>query len=84
MAKELTGNDISKAPIDAELQRVFTYVRDYFQQHVNKKQVEAYKNYLLYTMDRQVKIANFQTNMKVPVVKQYVDTMYAAIYDNNM
>lgn len=78
------STDIKDSNLESELRRIFVYVRDYFQKFVNEKEVDAYKNYLLYTMDRQVKIKEFQTNIKVPVVKQYVDTMYAAIYDNDI
>ena len=78
------STDIKDSQIETELRRIFVYVRDYFQKYVNEKEVDAYKNYLLYTMDRQVKIKEFQTNIKVPVIKQYVDTMFAAIYDNDI
>mgnify|MGYP003402881101 CR=1 FL=1 len=84
MATKAVSTDISQSKLDSELRRIFVYVRDYFQRYVNDKEILAYKNYLLYTMDRQVQIEKFQTNMKVPVIKQYVDTMFAAIYDNDI
>jgi len=84
MSTTPNSTDIKNANIESELRRIFVYVRDYFQKYVNEKEVEAYKNYLLYTMDRQVKIEAFQTNVKVPVIRQYVDTMYSAIYDNDI
>jgi len=84
MASQKISTDIKDSKLDSELRRIFVYVRDYFQKYVNDKEILAYKNYLLYTMDRQVQIEKFQTNMKVPVIKQYVDTMFAAIYDNDI
>lgn len=84
MSTQKVSTDIKDSKMDSELRRIFVYVRDYFQKYVNDKEILAYKNYLLYTMDRQVQIEKFQTNMKVPVIKQYVDTMFAAIYDNDI
>lgn len=67
---------------EREVWRILNYIRTYYQDHLWEKWVQAYKNYFMYKIDRQLKIKDFQTNIKSPVVKMYVDAMWTGIYDN--
>ena len=67
-----------------EVTRVMQVMKTYYESHVWPKWIQAYKDYLLNTVDRSLKIQDFQTNMKVPIVKMYVDSMWKAIYDDNI
>lgn len=67
---------------EREVWRILNFVKWYYQDHLWEKWVQAYKNYFMYKIDRQLKIKDFQTNIKSPVVKMYVDAMWTWIYDN--
>lgn len=62
--------------------RVLNYIKTYYEDHLWPKRVEAYKNYFMYKLDRQMEIEEFQTNIKSPIVKMYVDAMWTGLYDN--
>ena len=70
------------AKVDSEIDRILQIIKEYYDAHIHHKWVKAYKDYLLYTVDRAVVIEDFQTNVKMPIVKMYVDTMWTSIYDN--
>ena len=57
-------------------------VKNFYSNHIWNKRAEAYKNYFMYKLDRAVLIKDFQTNIKAPVVKMYVDAMWTGLYDN--
>ena len=61
---------------EREVWRILNFVRTYYQDHLWEKWVQAYKNYFMYKIDRQLKIKDFQSNIKSPVVKMYVDAMW--------
>ena len=67
---------------ESEVRRVLWFLRTYYSDHLWEKRVESYKNYFMYKIDRQLKIKYFQTNMKSPVTKMYVDAMWTWVYDN--
>lgn len=62
--------------------RILNFVKTYYQDHLWEKRVNAYKNYFMYKLDRSFIIEDFQTNVKSPVVKMYVDAMRTWLYDN--
>jgi hypothetical protein len=75
----------AKGPYDrlpGEIRRIFTHHKQHFERFLWPMYVSAWKNYLLYTMDRQEVIHGFQTNIKVPIIKAFVDTMWTSVYDN--
>lgn len=61
---------------------ILNILKDFYVDHLRKKRVEAYKNYFMYKLDRALLIKDFQTNIKSPVVKMYVDAMWTWLYDN--
>lgn len=67
---------------EQEVWRVLNFIKGYYQDHLWHKRVTAYKNYFMYKIDRGLKIKDFQTNIKSPIVKMYVDAMWTGIYDN--
>lgn len=82
MAKRPNEYTVDMMP---EIKRIYTSLKSYYEDHIWwTKWVPWYKNYLLYTVDRQLEIEDFQTNIKVPIVKMYVDAMWTSVYDNNL
>ena len=67
----------------SEVRRIFSSIKQYYENHIHSKYVDGYKNYLLYTADRANEIKDFQTNVKIPMTKMNVDTMYTSIFDND-
>lgn len=67
---------------EKEVWRILNFVKTYYADHLWEKWVQAYKNYFMYKIDRQLKIKDFQTNIKSPVTKMYVDAMWTGVYDN--
>ena len=57
-------------------------VKNFYSNHLWNKWASAYRNYFMYKLDRAVLIKDFQTNIKSPVVKMYVDAMWTWLYDN--
>lgn len=57
-------------------------VKNFYSNHLWNKWASAYRNYFMYKLDRAVLIKDFQTNIKSPVVKMYVDAMWTGLYDN--
>lgn len=72
---KLTGNE-------REVWRILNFIKTYYTDHLWEKWVSAYKNYFMYKIDREMTIKSFQTNVKSPVTKMYVDAMWTGIYDN--
>lgn len=72
---QMTGNE-------REVWRILNFIKNYYQDHLREKWVSAYKNYFMYKIDREMKIKSFQTNIKSPVTKMYVDAMRTGVYDN--
>jgi len=69
--------------IRTEMFRTFDLISSYYDRHIWPKWIQGYKDYLLYNQDRAERLLDFQENLKVPVVKMYVDALWKAIYDNN-
>lgn len=82
MAKQKETKMPSMTNNEREVWRILWFIRTYYQDHLWEKRVNAYKNYFMYKIDREVKIESFQTNVKSPVVKMYVDAMWTWVYDN--
>ena len=57
-------------------------VKNFYSVHLWNKWASAYRNYFMYKLDRALLIKDFQTNIKSPVVKMYVDAMWTGLYDN--
>ena len=57
-------------------------VKNFYSIHLWNKWASAYRNYFMYKLDRALLIKDFQTNIKSPVVKMYVDAMWTWLYDN--
>ena len=57
-------------------------VKNFYSNHLWNKWASAYRNYFMYKLDRAILIKDFQTNIKSPVVKMYVDAMRTGLYDN--
>ena len=57
-------------------------IKNFYSEHLWNKWATAYRNYFMYKLDRALLIKPFQTNIKSPVVKMYVDAMWTGLYDN--
>lgn len=57
-------------------------LKNFYANHLRNKWASAYRNYFMYKLDRALLIKDFQTNIKSPVVKMYVDAMRTWLYDN--
>lgn len=57
-------------------------IKNFYSEHLWNKWATAYRNYFMYKLDRALLIKPFQTNIKAPVVKMYVDAMWTGLYDN--
>ena len=69
---------------ERDLQRVVTDYKHLFENHMWKRWAKWYRDYLLDGSTRANEIMEFQANMKVPIVKQYVDALWTSIYDNQL
>jgi len=78
------SNELCNAPMASELRRIVQQLKFYYEDNVWPRYIAGWKNYYLYNQDRAMKIKSFQTNVKLPVVKMFVDTMWTAIYDNQL
>ena len=67
-----------------EIYRVMNFVNNYYRSHIWPKWIKAWKDYLLNTIDRQLEIQDFQSNMKVPITRQYVNALWKSVYDNTI
>lgn len=65
-----------------KLSETLDIVKNFYSNHLWNKWASAYKNYFMYKLDRSLLIKDFQTNIKSPVVKMYVDAMWTGLYDN--
>jgi hypothetical protein len=65
-----------------KLTETLEIVKNFYNNHLRNKWASAYKNYFMYKLDRALLIKDFQTNIKSPVVKMYVDAMWTGLYDN--
>lgn len=84
MAKQLSWNQII-SPFQKTEDRVretLEIVKNFYSIHLWNKWASAYRNYFMYKLDRALLIKDFQTNIKSPVVKMYVDAMWTWLYDN--
>lgn len=68
----------------SEVQRIIQTIKNHYEINIWQKWITWYKNYLLYKQDRAEDILDFQTNVKLPIVKMFVDTMWTSVYDNNL
>ena len=83
MVKDITKDVVTPMTTkESEVWRILDFIKSYYQDHLWEKRVNAYKNYFMYKIDREMKIKDFQTNIKSPVTKMYVDAMWTGIYDN--
>ena len=64
--------------------RRLEFLKRYYEAHLWQKWQKAYEDYLLYTVDRKLIIKGFQSNVKIPLIKTYVDSMWTNIYDTNL
>lgn len=85
-ARDMKSNasDMRQSHMAAELRRIVQQLKFYYEANVWPRYIQGWKNYFLYNQDRAVKIKSFQTNVKLPVVKMFVDTMWTAVYDNQL
>jgi len=84
MDKALSGNQII-SPFQKAEDRVrenLEIIKNFYSNHLWNKWASAYRNYFMYKLDRALLIKDFQTNIKSPVVKMYVDAMWTGLYDN--
>ena len=77
-----TNKIFTKEEID--LERVVNEYKHLFENHMWRRWAKAYRDYLLDGSDRDNKVLDFQSNIKVPIVKQYVDALWTSIYDNQI
>lgn len=84
MDKTLSGNQIISPFQKAEdrVRETLEIVKNFYSNHLWNKWASAYRNYFMYKLDRALLIKDFQTNIKSPVVKMYVDAMWTGLYDN--
>jgi hypothetical protein len=84
MDKVLSGNQIISPFQKAEdrVRETLEIVKNFYSNHLWNKWASAYRNYFMYKLDRALLIKDFQTNIKSPVVKMYVDAMWTGLYDN--
>lgn len=75
---------LDRTRMSQELRRIVQNLKFYYDDNVWPRYIEGWKNYFLYNQDRAVKIKDFQTNVKLPIVKMFVDTMWTAVYDNQL
>ena len=84
MAKPNTGNQIISPfqKTEDRMRETLEIVKNFYSIHLWNKWASAYRNYFMYKLDRALLIKDFQTNIKSPVVKMYVDAMWTGLYDN--
>jgi len=70
--------------IRMEVFRTINFMDNYYRYHIWKKWIKAWKDYLLNKIDRQIEIQTFQSNMKVPVTRQYVNGLWKSVFDNTI
>lgn len=66
------------------LERVINDYKHLFENHMWRRWAKWYRDYLLDWSDRENEILPFQSNIKVPIVKQYVDALWTSVYDNQI
>ena len=84
MNNKLSANQIISPFQKAEdkVRETLEIVKNFYSIHLWNKWASAYRNYFMYKLDRALLIKDFQTNIKSPVVKMYVDAMWTWLYDN--
>ena len=84
MNNKLSANQIVSPFQKAEdkVRETLEIVKNFYSIHLWNKWASAYRNYFMYKLDRALLIKDFQTNIKSPVVKMYVDAMWTWLYDN--
>ena len=84
MAKPNTANQIISPfqKTEDRMRETLEIVKNFYSIHLWNKWASAYRNYFMYKLDRALLIKDFQTNIKSPVVKMYVDAMWTGLYDN--
>jgi len=70
------------AETETKMWDTLNIIKDFYSKHLWNKRAQAYKNYFMYKIDRALKLKDFQTNIKSPVVKMYTDAMWTWLYDN--
>lgn len=76
-----------KSEVDKDTKAVVdicNHIIPYFHQTYFRRYVEDYKKYLWYKWDRQKLIMDWQSNIHIPLVATYADTMYNSLYDSKM
>jgi len=79
LQKQATDNTPTANKESSEVRRIFQSIKTYFDTHLTPKRMQAYKDYLLNKVDRQLEIQEFQTNIKMPIVKMYIDAMWTGV-----
>lgn len=81
---KLSANQIISPFQKAEdkVRETLEIVKNFYSIHLWNKWASAYRNYFMYKLDRALLVKDFQTNIKSPVVKMYVDAMWTGLYDN--
>ena len=69
---------------EISLERVINEYKHLFENHMWRRWAKWYRDYLLDWSDRENSILPFQSNIKVPIVKQYVDALWTSVYDNQI
>ena len=84
MNKPLSWNQIISPfqKTEDRMRETLEIVKNFYSNHLWNKWASAYRNYFMYKLDRALLIKDFQTNIKSPVVKMYVDAMWTGLYDN--
>jgi len=87
--KKLMDESIKHTPLifteeEIDVDRVVREYKLMYENHMWRRWAKWYRDYLLDWSDRGNEVMAFQSNIKVPVIKQYVDALWTAIYDNQI
>jgi len=69
---------------EIDIRRVLTEYKSMYENHMWRRWAKWYRDYLLDWSDREQQVLWFQSNIKVPIVKQYVDALWTSVYDNQI
>jgi len=69
---------------EVDMHRVMYEYKSMYENHMWRRWAKWYRDYLLDWSDRENKVLWFQSNIKVPIIKQYVDALWTSVYDNQI
>lgn len=79
----VTEQEILQTEID--LKAVIKDYKSRYENHYWRRWAKWYRDYLLDWSQRALRInLKYQSNIKVPLIKQYVDALWVSIYDNHL